>query len=188
MATSLSGVPPASSPHPKSPVNPKQKVNGVGGGKHDFFNSIRKQSVMKNGVSHHHHHPELSCGGALTPSSVSSLSNSVMKSDEQVMGGDSAAFACQEKNVIATSNSGLESPVADNGNANACEEEPEAMVAPDDEEKAFLCSLGWNENAGEGALTAEEILSFVKKVKQNSTNLSFSVFVENFSAFATISN
>lgn len=78
--------------------------------------------------------------------------------------GVSAASACREKNILETPGSGLEPPVAENGNGNGCDEEPETLVAPDGEEKAFLESLGWSENAGEGALTAEEIESFVKKV------------------------
>ncbi|ONK75204.1 uncharacterized protein A4U43_C03F14440 [Asparagus officinalis] len=37
-------------------------------------------------------------------------------------------------------------------------EEPETLVVLDEEEKTFVDSLGWNENAGEDALTAEEIV------------------------------
>lgn len=42
-------------------------------------------------------------------------------------------------------------------------EELVMSVAPNEEEKAFLVSLGWNENANDDALTAEEIQSWIKK-------------------------
>lgn len=169
MATPFGGVPSASSLHLKAPINnPKLKANGIGGEKKSqaqdrnvFFNSLRKQAEMKNGLLHHH--PEPNCG-APSPLSISSISNSVMKSDEEAI-GVSAAASCQEKDIVATPGSGSEFSVAENGNGNGCDQEPETLVAPDGEEKAFLESLGWSENAGEDALTVEEIESFVKKVR-----------------------
>lgn len=160
--TSLGGVPSASVSHLKSTANPKLKANGLGSEKkpqfqaqdrNHFFNSLRKQAEMKNGVSHH---SELSCGESSFPS-ASPPSNPVMKSDEQIR----AVSANQGKHDVSASGSGLE--LVENGNSNACDEESETFVAPDEEEKAFLKSLGWNENASGGGLTDEEILSFVKK-------------------------
>lgn len=169
--TSLGSVSSASSPHSNSSANSKLKANGVGGEKkpqsqakdrNHFFNSLRKQAELKNGVPHHP--SESNCGSSSSSSlSASAMSNLMMKSDEQVT-GDSAISACQGKEILGAYNSGIRSSIAENGSMG--DEEPETFVAPDEEEKAFLKSLGWNENAGEGALTAEEIESFVKKVKQ----------------------
>lgn len=54
---------------------------------------------------------------------------------------------------------------AENGNCSAggCALEQEKL-APDEEEAAFLRSLGWEENTGEEALTREEIESFLSEV------------------------
>ncbi|ONK75214.1 uncharacterized protein A4U43_C03F14540 [Asparagus officinalis] len=170
LATSVGGLSSVSLPQLKSmPVSAKIKANGLGGEKkpllsqdrNNFFNSLRKQAEKKNCILHHHSDSEVSSAMS-SSSSESTMSSSVMKSNEQIF-GVCAASACEEKNLLATSDSGLEPSVAENGNENVCNEEPEALVAPDEEEKAFLESLGWSENAGEDALTAEEIESFVKK-------------------------
>lgn len=101
-----------------------------------FFSCLRDQAKMKNGVLY----PE-------------------EKTNE---------LNIQEKTVLPASNSDMKyCTLTVNGNKDACNGEPEIeALVPDEEEKAFLESLGWNPNTGEDALTAEEIASFVKKHKE----------------------
>ncbi|KAJ6798437.1 uncharacterized protein M6B38_273885 [Iris pallida] len=164
-AASLGGsVQSAPSPHPRSTINPKLKVNGtVGGeknplspakGRNDFFNGLRKQPMPRNSSA-----INLETNCIASSSSSSSASNLVVETIGEITG----ASASQENDIptASTTNSGC--PDMENGSNDACDEEPERLVPLDEEEAAFLRSLGWEENAGEEALTQEEIESFVSK-------------------------
>lgn len=58
---------------------------------------------------------------------------------------------------------------AENGNCSSDAFEEPAKLDPDEEEASFLRSLGWEEDAGEEALTREEIESFLSVYKSRRT-------------------
>ncbi|KAH0453906.1 hypothetical protein IEQ34_018230 [Dendrobium chrysotoxum] len=149
---------PATIQPPKGSMNPKLKVDGKGGAlsprklssqvqnRNDFFNSLRKKS--SSGQQH-------------------SNANNVLNSDTssfilEKVGVQFAVDSTPAKNKNAFYCS------VENGNCSAVDcdafEEPEKL-APDEEEEAFLRSLGWEENAGVEALTHEEIESFLSAYK-----------------------
>ncbi|KAK6938461.1 hypothetical protein RJ641_031969 [Dillenia turbinata] len=118
----------------------------------DFFNRMRQKTSMKNSSTV----PESESGP------VSSLSEE--KSEELI----------KESVIAPPSAIQIFSEVTSNGDA--CQEPQgfsdvaeknltlEAAVYPDEEEAAFLRSLGWEENAGEDeGLTEEEINSFYQE-------------------------
>ncbi|KAL0909582.1 hypothetical protein M5K25_020464 [Dendrobium thyrsiflorum] len=149
---------PATIQPPKGSMNPKLKVDGKGGAfsprklssqvqnRNDFFNSLRKKS--SSGQQHSNANNVLNSD---TPSFI------LEKVDVQFAVDSTPA---KNKNVFYCS--------VENGNCSALDcdafEEPEKL-APDEEEEAFLRSLGWEENAGVEALTHEEIESFLSVYK-----------------------
>lgn len=124
--------------------------------RNDFFNLIKKKTSMNNST--------------VLPDSGPAVSSPTMeKSDEVVREVISApASPCASEN-------GGEM----NSNGDSCEEvqrfsvagendmSSSATVYPDEEEAAFLRSLGWEENSGEDeGLTEEEITAFYQEVKK----------------------
>eukprot|EP00262_Sarcandra_glabra_P015334 TRINITY_DN4705_c1_g1_i1.p1 TRINITY_DN4705_c1_g1~~TRINITY_DN4705_c1_g1_i1.p1 ORF type:complete len:527 (+),score=106.97 TRINITY_DN4705_c1_g1_i1:156-1583(+) len=122
----------------------------------DFFNSLRKKTVSNSTAT------------------IPELSTVVDKSGEQQIVGASVSH---EKDVSPTSDSGLDCFTGNASSMAGNVEEPQRIlnegekssssdevVDPDEEEAAFLRSLGWEENAAEDeALTEEEINAFYKE-------------------------
>ncbi|KAG0485283.1 hypothetical protein HPP92_009362 [Vanilla planifolia] len=124
---------------------PSQTQNRI-----DFFNSLRKKAP-----------PTQHTGSADDPSRGGPSSN--MDLVQQVADNSAAA----EKDA-ASSNTSLNCSV-DNGECSTgvCDtSEKLEEIAPDEEEAAFLRSLGWDENSVEEALTHEEIESFLSEYKK----------------------
>ncbi|XP_020586750.1 uncharacterized protein LOC110028995 isoform X2 [Phalaenopsis equestris] len=111
--------------------------------RNDFFNSLRKKSSS----SQENTKQDPGCKVFASPS--------LEKLNEVVAVG---AISDKEKDLSTLQHS------VDNGSFKAVEE-PERL-APDEEEAAFLRSLGWEENAGEEALTPEEIESFLSEYEK----------------------
>ncbi|KAH0460396.1 hypothetical protein IEQ34_011059 [Dendrobium chrysotoxum] len=160
--SSSGGIPPTTVQSFRGPMNPKLKVDGQGGAltirsygekkiasqaqkRNDFFNSLRNKS------------------SAIQPTNPNDdQSCSVSSSNLDKISVDSTSVK-----EPSSFNSNLHCSV-ENGNCSAgggAFEEPEKL-APDEEEVAFLRSLGWEENAGEEALTREEIESFLSEYKK----------------------
>ncbi|XVF00739.1 hypothetical protein REPUB_Repub04eG0027400 [Reevesia pubescens] len=135
--------------------------------RNDFFNHLKKKSTMNSASS------VLDPGPAVSPA-VSE------KSDELVTEDSSSSVALQDGGVplselsIANLPTDNRSEIAHNGDAFAGSQQcssngdrhsgPDAFLYPDEEEAAFLRSLGWEENAGDdGGLTEEEISAFFKE-------------------------
>ncbi|MED6191718.1 hypothetical protein PIB30_003061 [Stylosanthes scabra] len=124
--------------------------------RNDFFNNIKKKTMMNTST-------------ALPDSSTVISPPMVEKSDgiDGGAGGLHASIRDLENNAEVTSNGNAHVNVhrlADN-------EEKEAI--PDEEEAAFLRSLGWEENSGEDeGLTEEEINAFYQEcMKLGTTTL-----------------
>lgn len=173
-STNISRVPTSSgslNPSSKDLVNPNLKVDPKGGAltlrasgekkipsqtqrRNDFFNSLRKKT---------------STGQSAT--AADDLSCDISSSSSQKAGELIAADSTSAK----PPSSSLNSSSAENGkclSGGCCApEEPEKLV-PDEEEAAFLRSLGWEENAGEEALTREEIESFLFELKRRGSSAS----------------
>ncbi|PKA63750.1 hypothetical protein AXF42_Ash017034 [Apostasia shenzhenica] len=161
--TTPSGIPPAAIKPVNGLINPKLKVDGrvqyltqfgekkpvsQAQNRNDFFNSLRKKT---------------SASQQATADQYSSCTDS--SSNSQSLGGQvgNNSASIEEKPSSITTSKFL----AENGNCPivGCDvpEEP-VKLATDEEEAAFLRSLGWEENAGEEALTREEIESFLSEV------------------------
>ncbi|PKA53503.1 hypothetical protein AXF42_Ash008999 [Apostasia shenzhenica] len=125
----------------KKPISQAQNRN-------DFFNSLRKKTSASQQAN------------ANQELSLDASSSNLEKLDEHV--DDDSTFG-KEKDKLPPFSS-LQSSF-ENGTTEVCDaiEEPGRLV-PDEEEAAFLRSLGWEENAGEEALTREEIESFLSEV------------------------
>ncbi|KAK8951990.1 hypothetical protein KSP39_PZI003396 [Platanthera zijinensis] len=149
-STNISRVP-TSSGDPKGGASTlracvEKKIPSQTQKRNDFFNSLRKKTSPSQ------------LGNA-----ADDLSCDISSSNAQKAGKLIAADSTSAK----PPSSSLNSNSAENGNCfsgGCCAlEEPEKLV-PDEEEAAFLRSLGWEENAGEEALTREEIESFLSEV------------------------
>lgn len=113
--------------------------------RNDFFNLLRKKSLNPSGSIREpgsHGPPE-------------DLQNASSVSVQNCQPG--LDFSAENSNL---STDEPDRPYVDNKEANSYLEDS----VPDPEEEAFLRSLGWDKNAGEEALTQEEIDAFLKKV------------------------
>ncbi|GMI77166.1 hypothetical protein like AT1G36990 [Hibiscus trionum] len=118
----------------------------------DFFNLLKKKTSEKTSAGHSDSHPH-----------ISSSTSEKSEVTEEVVSAALTAHA-NENGTAAT------------GNSDACQEAqrfvddgekdmgPVSMIYSDEEEAAFLRSLGWEENSGEDeGLTEEEINSFYQE-------------------------
>lgn len=161
VATTSSGTLPSTIPFLKGQVNPKlhnvdgrpsalnsssfgeKKPPSQAQNRNDFFNSLRKKTSSSSQENINHN---LSCNASEPPN--------LEKFDDA---------STKEKDVLSTSQLSVE----DGSCSESCEvvEEPVQLV-PDEEEEAFLRSLGWEENDREEALTPEEIESFLSEYEK----------------------
>ncbi|XVE94019.1 hypothetical protein REPUB_Repub01dG0244200 [Reevesia pubescens] len=135
--------------------------------RNDFFNRLKKKSTTNSASS------VRDLGSAVSPS-VSDKSEEVGAEDS------STSVALQDEGVSSSKISISDLPtdnrseITHNGDAYTGSQQcssngdghssPDAFVYPDEEEAAFLRSLGWEENAGDDeGLTEEEINAFFEK-------------------------
>lgn len=165
VAPSPSGIPLAAISYLTGQVHPKLKVNGKASAlssssfgekkppssqaqnRNDFFNSLRKKSSSSQANTNQE---DPRC--KVSAPSLEKLDEVAVSNKQKVASP-----------VMSTSQFSVE-----NGNCSGSFktiEEPERLV-PDEEEAAFLRSLGWEENAGEEALTPEEIESFLSEYEK----------------------
>ncbi|XP_068643269.1 flocculation protein FLO11-like [Aristolochia californica] len=138
--------------------------------RNDFFNSLRKKVSSAN----HNHSSASSDSSSLVLPSLSEKSELQMPDSSSVPEGKDAA--------VVTPGSEVDWEPTENGahvagDGDACDESetfsagdieknlaPDDVVFPNEEEAAFLKSLGWEENGGEEeALTEEEIKAFYEE-------------------------
>lgn len=112
--------------------------------RNDFFNLLRKKSLNPSG----------SIGEPGSHGPPEDLQNASSVSVQNCQPG--LDFSAENRNL---STDEPDRPYVDNKEANSYLDS-----VPDPEEEAFLRSLGWDKNAGEEALTKEEIDAFLKKV------------------------
>uniref|UniRef100_A0A5B6ZMJ3 Putative cell wall protein AWA1 n=1 Tax=Davidia involucrata TaxID=16924 RepID=A0A5B6ZMJ3_DAVIN len=120
----------------------------------DFFNLMRKKTSMNTSI-------------ILPDSDAADLSPTVEKSGEVIKEVSAPVRPCETENgskVTINGDTHEEIQTFDVGEKHSC---LNGTVYPDEEEAAFLRSLGWEENAGEDeALTEEEINAFVQECKK----------------------
>ncbi|KAK8291215.1 hypothetical protein V6Z12_D06G048000 [Gossypium hirsutum] len=120
--------------------------------RNDFFNLLKKKTSTKTSADHSDSLPH-----------ISSTTTEKSEVTKEVVTGSSAAHA-NENGTAATSNGDTcqEAKKFDNdGEKNMSSID---MVYPDEEEAAFLRSLGWEENSGDDeGLTEEEINAFYQE-------------------------
>ncbi|KAE8674560.1 Mitogen-activated protein kinase kinase kinase 1, putative isoform 1 [Hibiscus syriacus] len=121
--------------------------------RNDFFNLLKKTASAKTSASHSDSNPHIS----------SSMSEKSEVTKEIV--NDSSTAHVNENGTAATSNGAAcqeaQSFADDDGEKNMGSA---SMIHPDEEEAAFLRSLGWEENSGEDeGLTEEEINAFYQE-------------------------
>ncbi|KAK8684163.1 hypothetical protein V6N13_040194 [Hibiscus sabdariffa] len=120
--------------------------------RNDFFNHLKKKTSGKTSACHSDSHPHI-------------LSSTSEKSEvtKEVVSASLTAHG-NENGTAATSNGDAcqeAQRFADDGEKNMGSA---SMVYPDEEEAAFLRSLGWEENSGEDeGLTEEEINTFYQR-------------------------
>ncbi|WOL20051.1 hypothetical protein Cni_G28853 [Canna indica] len=129
--------------------------------RNDFFNLLRKKSSTSSSTIQ-----EPSSVEPTTRLEMSDAENTEITSPTNMANNSPASVSalnysmengnCLNEGSCASNES--ESFFADNGDTN-----PHSDIAVDPEEEAFLQSLGWDKNAGEEALTKEEIDAFLKK-------------------------
>ncbi|KAI0495231.1 hypothetical protein KFK09_025381 [Dendrobium nobile] len=163
VAASPSGIPLAAIPYLNGKVYPKlngkasaltsssfgeKKLPSQAQNRNDFFNSLRKKS-----------------SSAFCQENINRDPMYKEKLDEEPA---VAVDAVSDKGKDASSLMPTLQCTEANGNCSGnlrVIEEPERLV-PDEEEVAFLRSLGWEENAREDALTPEEIESFLTEYEK----------------------
>ncbi|XP_026388262.1 uncharacterized protein LOC113283269 isoform X3 [Papaver somniferum] len=153
-----------------------KRITSQARSRNDFFNLIKKQTTANS--------------SSTTPNPDPIVSSSPQKSEELLITESGAAVASPQGGnhaIHLPDANGLKWAATENGgddtriNGNVCREETnqgyadnggvekpsslDAFVYADDKEVAFLRSLGWDENAVEEGLTAEEINSFYETVQ-----------------------
>ncbi|PKU69467.1 hypothetical protein MA16_Dca015339 [Dendrobium catenatum] len=161
VAASPSGIPLAAIPYLNGKVYPKlngkasaltsssfgeKKLPSQAQNRNDFFNSLRKKSSSASCQENINRDPMYKEKLDEEPSVAVDAVSDKGKDASSLM----PTLQCSEANGNCS------------GNLKVIEE-PERLV-PDEEEVAFLRSLGWEENAREDALTPEEIESFLTEV------------------------
>nr|XP_025695106.1 mediator of RNA polymerase II transcription subunit 1 isoform X4 [Arachis hypogaea] len=124
--------------------------------RNDFFNLIKKKTLMNSST--------------VVPDSIPVVSSPISEKSGELNG-------VVVKPSVYPQSTGNGPQVTSNGNAHAYEESqrlsdseekdsiPSATISPDEEEAAFLRSLGWEENSDEDeGLTEEEINAFYQEV------------------------
>lgn len=154
-----------------------KRITSQARSRNDFFNLIKKQTTANSSST------------TPNPDPIAS-STSPQKSEELLITESGAAVASPQGSnhaIHLSDANGLKWAATENGgddtriNGNVCREETnqgyadnggvekpsslDAFVYADDKEVAFLRSLGWDENAVEEGLTAEEINSFYETVQ-----------------------
>ncbi|KAK8677873.1 hypothetical protein V6N13_143395 [Hibiscus sabdariffa] len=121
--------------------------------RNDFFNNLKKKKTPSNS----------SAGHSDSDPQISSCTIEKPKDTKEVVGASVAAHA-NENGTGATSNGDVCQELQRFSNDDEKDFSSSDMVYPDEEEAAFLRSLGWEENSAEdGGLTEEEINAFLQK-------------------------
>ncbi|KAE8728324.1 Mitogen-activated protein kinase kinase kinase 1, putative isoform 1 [Hibiscus syriacus] len=120
--------------------------------RNDFFNLLKKKTSAKTCAGHSDSHAHISS----STSEKSEVTKEVVSA---------SSTACANENGTAATNNGdacqESQSFAYDGEKNM---DTSSMTHPDEEEAAFLRSLGWDENAGEDeGLTEEEINAFYQE-------------------------
>ncbi|XP_012065652.1 uncharacterized protein LOC105628780 isoform X2 [Jatropha curcas] len=130
--------------------------------RNDFFNHLKKKSSI-------HSTSVASESSPILSSSISEMSGEsakVVTAPVSDQGGDSsssvASLSCDDSGKMVYNGDTCSGPLQfDKGEKDSCSD---VIPNPDEEEAAFLRSLGWDENAGEDeGLTEEEIRAFYEE-------------------------
>ncbi|KAK4339957.1 hypothetical protein RND71_041419 [Anisodus tanguticus] len=166
----------ASSTSERKPVATmvEKKLSSQARSRNDFFNLMRKKSTGSSSAVNVE-------GCAVSPSSLHKsgvsevLTAHDIPQDQDVSLSDESPRVEQSTEIVGenTSNSAL----SDGKNStDKSFSKSDAILCSEEEEAAFLRSLGWEENDDEGGLTEEEISAFYRDVtKYINSKLSFKI-------------
>ncbi|KAK7385246.1 hypothetical protein VNO78_30960 [Psophocarpus tetragonolobus] len=137
-------------------LDKKQSISQVQS-RNDFFNLIKKKTLMNS--------------SAVLPDSGSMVSSPAMEKSDEVNREIVSPSACPQSlgNGTKLTSNGTHAHEEVHGLSDNEEKEsnPCATIYPDEEEAAFLRSLGWEENSDEDeGLTEEEINAFYQECKK----------------------
>ncbi|XP_020976837.1 mediator of RNA polymerase II transcription subunit 1 isoform X4 [Arachis ipaensis] len=156
VASAVAYTPSKNTNYMKSPTVEKRHSHSHSQSRNDFFNLIKKKTLMNSST--------------VVPDSIPVVSSPISEKSGELNG-------VVVKPSVYPQSTGNGPEVTSNGNAHAYEESqrlsdseekdsiPSATISPDEEEAAFLRSLGWEENSDEDeGLTEEEINAFYQEV------------------------
>ncbi|KAF9599906.1 hypothetical protein IFM89_001852 [Coptis chinensis] len=142
----------------------RRPINSQAQSRNDFFNLMRKKTVTNNSSAAPDPGPVPSpnilekSGELMTEvtNDVSIQGNDITASDHSSLNADHGAVVASNGDVYEESQSSINNGVKHSSS--------DAILYPDEEEAAFLRSLGWDEGAGdEEGLTEEEINAFYEE-------------------------
>ncbi|KAF3626101.1 putative vesicle-associated protein 1-4-like [Capsicum annuum] len=153
----------------------EKKLSSQARGRNDFFNLMRKKSIgSSSAVSVE--------GSVISPSSsynsgVSEVLNAHgIPQDQDFSLSDDSPRAEQSTEILGENTCDSESSDGKNSTDKSSPKSEAILRSEEEEEAAFMRSLGWEENSDEGGLTEEEISAFYKDVaKYINSKLSYKV-------------
>ncbi|KAK4276780.1 hypothetical protein QN277_014888 [Acacia crassicarpa] len=121
--------------------------------RNDFFNLIKKKTLMNS--------------SSVLPDSDTLVNSPIMEKSDAITGEVVSTPANPEAlgNGAGVSNGDVCEDVQSLPSSGKNDTVPSLAIHSDEEEAAFLRSLGWEENSGEGGLTDEEIDAFYQEFK-----------------------
>ncbi|KAK8482695.1 hypothetical protein V6N11_051325 [Hibiscus sabdariffa] len=120
--------------------------------RNDFFNLLKKKTSAKTSADHSDSHPHISS----STSEKSEVTEEVVSTSLTSHANENGTAATRNGDACQEAQRFADVGVKDMG--------PVYMIDPDEEEAAFLRSLGWEENSGEDeGLTEEEINAFYQE-------------------------
>ncbi|MCD7448266.1 hypothetical protein HAX54_040027 [Datura stramonium] len=152
----------------------EKKLTSQARSRNDFFNLMRKKSIGSSSAVNVE-------GCVVSPSSLYNsgvsevLTAHAIPKDQDASLSDESPRVDQSTEFLGENTCNSDSSNGENSTDTSFPKS-DAILCSEEEEAAFLRSLGWEENADEGGLTEEEISAFYKDVtKYINSKLSFKI-------------
>ncbi|CAN4110637.1 unnamed protein product [Withania somnifera] len=153
----------------------EKKLSSQARSRNDFFNLMRKKSIGSSSAVN------VVGGSAVSPSSICNSGTSEVLTahdipqDQDASLSDDSPRVEQSTDILGENTCNSDSSDGKKGTDKSFQK-LDAILCSEEEEAAFLRSLGWEENADEGGLTEEEISAYYKDVtKYINSKLSFKI-------------
>ncbi|OIT35456.1 PREDICTED: uncharacterized protein LOC109243355 isoform X2 [Nicotiana attenuata] len=151
----------------------EKKLSSQARSRNDFFNLMRKKSIASSSAVN-------GAGCAVSPpldkSGVSEVLTAPGIPQDQDTTLSDESPRVEKSTEISGENTCTDDSYEEKNSTDTSFSKSDAILCSEEEEAAFLRSLGWEENADEGGLTEEEISTFYRDVtKYINSKLSFKV-------------